>query len=125
MILGDYRDKRIKNAVAIAPGYVPAILPKSLDTLSAKTVVVGAELDETIPPKLQITPYINTNLSNLSYNEIKGASHFSFMQICKPQAIEVLAEEGAAFVCQETGNVDRISIHKRLLEVLSPLKSKI
>ncbi|MCS0197817.1 hypothetical protein, partial [Vibrio alginolyticus] len=114
-----------KNAVAIAPGYVPAILPKSLDTLSAKTVVVGAELDETIPPKLQITPYINTNLSNLSYNEIKGASHFSFMQICKPQAIEVLAEEGAAFVCQETGNVDRISIHKRLLEVLSPLKSKI
>ncbi len=125
MISGDYRDKRIKNAVAIAPGYVPAILPKSLDTLSAKTVVVGAELDETIPPKLQITPYINTNLSNLSYNEIKGASHFSFMQVCKPQAIEVLAEEDAAFVCQETGNVDRISIHKRLLEVLSPLKSKI
>ena len=37
----------------------------------------------------------------------------------------VLAEEDAAFVCQETGNVDRISIHKRLLEVLSPQKSKI
>ncbi|EKY4195912.1 alpha/beta hydrolase family protein [Vibrio harveyi] len=122
MISGDYRDKRIKNAVAIAPGYVPAILPKSLDTLSAKIVVVGAELDKTIPPKLQITPYINTNLSNLSYNEIKGASHFSFMQVCKPQAIEVLAEEDAAFVCQETGNVDRNSIHQRLLEILSPLK---
>ncbi|MDF9401535.1 alpha/beta fold hydrolase [Vibrio sp. 1180_3] len=122
MISGDYRDKRITNAVAIAPGYVPAILPKSLDTLSAKTLIVGAELDKTIPPNLQITPYINTSLSNLSYKEIKGASHFSFMQVCKPQAIEILAEEGAAFVCQETGNVDRSSIHQGLLEVLNPLK---
>lgn len=125
LISGDYRDKRITNAVAIAPGYVPAILPKSLETLSAKTVIVGAELDKNVPPKLQITPYINTNLSNLSYKEIKGASHFSFMQVCKPQAIEILEEEGEAFVCQETGNVDRSSIHQRLLELLNPLKSKI
>ncbi|KUI97430.1 alpha/beta hydrolase family protein [Vibrio sp. MEBiC08052] len=119
LISGDYRDKRITHAIAVAPGYVPAILPQSLETLSAQTVIVGGELDETIPPKLQILPYITTHQNRLTYKEIKGASHFSFMQNCKPQALKILAEEGAAFVCQEAGSVDRTSIHQALLEVIN------
>ncbi|WP_157721417.1 alpha/beta hydrolase family protein [Vibrio gazogenes] len=125
MIAGDYRDARVTKAIAIAPGYVPAILPQSLETLSAKTIIVGGELDKTIPPKLQILPYITTHQSQLTYKTIKGASHFSFMQNCKPQAVKILAEEGAAFVCQDTADVDRKSIHQALLEIVSGQKLKI
>lgn len=116
MIAGDYRDKRVTKAIAIAPGYVPAILPQSLANLSAKTLIIGGEFDKTIPPKLQIIPYIKTNLKSLTYHEIQGASHFSFLQDCKPQAIKILAEEGAAFVCQEAADRDRASLHQEVLE---------
>ncbi|USP16076.1 hypothetical protein [Vibrio gazogenes] len=44
------------------------------------------------------------------------------MQNCKPQAVKILAEEGAAFVCQETVDVDRKSIHQALLEIVSGQK---
>ncbi|MDW6094372.1 hypothetical protein SBX64_17670 [Vibrio rhizosphaerae] len=47
------------------------------------------------------------------------------MQNCKPQAIEILAEEGAAFVCQEAGRVDRMSIHQALLDIVEQRKAKI
>ncbi|WP_038184280.1 hypothetical protein [Vibrio rhizosphaerae] len=104
---------------------MPAILPQSLEALSAQTVIVGGELDQTIPPKLQILPYITTYQNRLTYKEIKGASHFSFMQNCKPQAIEILVEEGAAFVCQEAGRVDRMSIHQALLDIVEQQKAKI
>jgi hypothetical protein len=45
------------------------------------------------------------------------------MQICKPGALEILAEEDAAFVCEDHGS-DRRAIHDRLyryvVEFLQP-----
>ncbi|WP_017219727.1 alpha/beta hydrolase family protein [Moritella dasanensis] len=115
MISGDYRDKRVSKSIAISPGYVPAILSDSLDDLSANTIVVGAEFDEVIPPEKQLNPYLAEKHKNLFYVEISGASHFSFMQKCKPQATAILAEEGAEFVCQEASNINRKSIHNELI----------
>ncbi|WP_416397364.1 alpha/beta hydrolase family protein [Allohahella sp. A8] len=118
MISGDHRDKRVKRSVAIAPGFVPAILPGSLQDLSADTLVIGAELDQNVPPALQLKPHLNSDSTGLRYIEIDRASHFSFMQICKPDAIAILAEEKAEFVCQDAVNVDRKSIHQQLFEVV-------
>ncbi|WP_417605891.1 alpha/beta hydrolase family protein [Oceanimonas baumannii] len=121
MISGDYSDERVMKSVAIAPGYVPAVIPNALTGLSADTVIVGAELDKTIPPQLQIKPYIGENINNLHYQEVAGASHFSFIQNCKPQAIAILEEEDAAFVCEEAENVDRRSLHQSLIEIVEQL----
>lgn len=118
MISGNYKDERVTKSVAITPGYVPAILPKSLESLSANTIIVGAEFDETIPPKSQLKPYLIENQSNVIFTEISGAAHFSFMQRCKPEATAILAEEGAAFVCKEAGNVDRQIIHQDLIKII-------
>lgn len=119
MISGEYRDERVVKSVAIAPGYVPAILPESLENLTANTVVIGAEFDRNVPPEMQLKPYLISNSSDIFYEEVSGASHFSFMQNCKPEAIAILAEEGAEFVCQEAAGVDRKSIHQHIRELVT------
>lgn len=114
-----YKDNRVTTAIAIAPGYMPAVTSQSLKELSTKTVIVGAEFDKTIPPQLQITPYLKQKSGYLQYKEVEGASHFSFMQDCKPKAVSILAEEGAAFVCQEAPNVEREAIHQKLVKIIA------
>jgi predicted dienelactone hydrolase len=38
-----YKDKRVKNVVAIAPGFIPAIVQDSLKDLSAKVLIISAQ----------------------------------------------------------------------------------
>lgn len=118
MISGDYSDPRVTHSIAIAPGFVPAIVPSSLKQLRGRAFIIAAQLDKHVPPKLQLTPYVTQYSQKIRYVEIKGASHFSFMQICKPQAISILAREDAAFVCQEAGHVSRSSIHQEVMALL-------
>ena len=118
LISGDYKDSRVVKSIAVAPGFVPAVLPDSLQHLSAHTVVVGAEHDSNVPTNLQLTPYL-TGQSHVSFEQIPGASHFSFMQVCKPEAMAILAEEGAEFVCQEASGVDRDRIHEQLFDIVT------
>lgn len=115
----DYRDPRASRVVAIAPGFVPAVRADSLNNLSATTLIVGAELDEHVPPRMQLEPYLNEGTENLTYEVIPGAYHFSFMQLCKPEAVAILAEEGAEFVCQEPSGRDRDSIHTQLFQLIN------
>lgn len=117
-IAADYRDPRVSRVVAIAPGFIPAVRPESLKNLSATTLVVGAELDENVPPKMQLEPYLDDESEKLTYEEMPGSYHFSFMQLCKPEAIAILAEEEAEFVCQEPSNGDRASIHLQLRQLI-------
>ncbi|MDV2081182.1 alpha/beta hydrolase family protein [Marinobacter xestospongiae] len=114
----NYRDTRVAQAIALAPGYVPAVQADSLRALSASTLIIGAELDERIPPALQLKPYLEPAADRIRYREIAGAYHFSFMQICKPEAEAILAEEGAAFVCQERSDHDREQFHTQLQQLI-------
>jgi predicted dienelactone hydrolase len=116
MITASYKDPRITHSIAITPGYIPAIQADSLAELDTKTLIVGAELDKNVPPNTQLLPYLQGHMGNLVYREIPQASHFSFMQNCKPNASDVLGEE--AFVCKELGDKDRKTIHKELSNLI-------
>ncbi|WP_207907504.1 alpha/beta hydrolase family protein [Celerinatantimonas diazotrophica] len=118
MISSNYSDPRVTRTIAITPGFVPAIVPSSFNQLHGHPLVIAAQLDRHVPPKLQLKPYLTQNIQQIHYAEIKGASHFSFMQICKPQAISILAQENAAFVCQEAGPVSRSSIHRKVISII-------
>lgn len=118
MINASYKDERVTHSIAIAPGYIPAVVADSLDSLNVKTLIVGAELDKNVPPTTQLLPYLQGHMGNLVYREIADASHFSFLQDCKPNALTILAEEGEEFVCQELGKKDRDSLHTELITLI-------
>jgi predicted dienelactone hydrolase len=116
MITASYKDSRVTHSIAITPGYIPAIQANSLAELNTKTLIIGAELDKNVPPNTQLLPYLQGHMGNIVYREISQASHFSFLQNCKPKAASILEED--AFVCKELGNKKRKTIHKELSNLI-------
>ncbi|MGE4424050.1 MAG: alpha/beta hydrolase family protein [Pseudodesulfovibrio sp.] len=113
----DLRDKRFTAAVAIAPGFVEAFTDQSIKAIAIPVLIVGGGKDQNIPPSTHFYPRLPEFPRNVFYREIPGASHFSFMQICKPGALKILAEEDAEFVCMDYGS-DRRAIHDRLYQYI-------
>lgn len=56
-----------------------------------------------------------TRLGTPEYLEIGPANHFTFLAVCKPQAAEILAEEGEDPICTDPDGADRKDIHARLV----------
>jgi predicted dienelactone hydrolase len=111
----DLTDTRFTAVVAIAPGFVEAFTPESLEAIAIPVLIVGGGKDQNIPPSTHFYPRLPEFPPNVFYREIPEASHFSFMQICKPGALKILAEEDAEFVCMDHGS-DRRAIHDRLYQ---------
>jgi len=113
-------DKRVKVAIAIAPGFTESMTQNSLKNLKTPILIISVENDLNIPPK--------THLSNIPQNieqyQIKESSHFSFLQVCKPNAKIILAEEKAEFVCEDSGSKTRSDIHKEALKQIRLFLSK-
>ncbi|WP_207264870.1 alpha/beta fold hydrolase [Desulfovibrio sp. Huiquan2017] len=112
------RDARFTKTVAIAPGFVESFTPQSLQGITIPVLIIGAGKDQNIPPSTHFYPRLPDLPSNIAYREIAQASHFSFMQICKPGALKILAEEDAQFVCMDYGS-DRRDIHERLYRYIA------
>jgi predicted dienelactone hydrolase len=108
----DLKDTRFAGAVAIAPGFIESCTPESLKGITIPVLIIGAGNDLNVPPPTHIYPRLPDFPPNVAYREVPHASHFSFMQLCKPGATDFLAEEGAAFVCEDHGG-DRRAIHER------------
>lgn len=113
----DLADTRFAAVVAIAPGFVEAFTPESLKSIAIPVLIIGGGKDQNIPPSTHFYPRLPEFPPNVFYREIPDASHFSFMQICKPGALKILAEEDAAFVCMDHGS-DRRAIHDRLYRLI-------
>ena len=53
------------------------------------------------------------------YREIAPAQHFSFLPICRPNAVELLAETHEEFICQEQAGTTREQIHTEALAAIT------
>lgn len=113
-------DKRVKAGIALAPGFTESMSQKSLLSSATPMFIISAENDKNVPPK--------THLANIPDNigqyQIDDSSHFSFLQVCKPNAIAILAEEGAAFVCEDGGVKSRSEIHKETVQQIKAFLTK-
>ncbi|MDA7746451.1 alpha/beta fold hydrolase [Psychromonas sp.] len=113
-------DKRVKLAIALTPGFTESMTQESLTSLTTPILIISAEHDKNVPPK--------THLSNIPDNieqyQINEASHFSFLQLCKPNAIAILAEEGASFVCEDSKLKARAEVHQETLDQIRVFLSK-
>ncbi|NQY94945.1 MAG: alpha/beta fold hydrolase [Campylobacteraceae bacterium] len=115
----DLSDIRINASIAIAPGFVQSMTNESLKSITLPTLLIGAQYDENVPVKIDILPKLKYFSKKIKYQEIADASHFSFMQICKEKAMQILAEEDAQFVCRDGKKKTREHIHDELFNIVN------
>lgn len=121
----DHKDKRVKAAIALVPGLVESMTTSSIKELDAPVLIIGAEKDRNVPPETHFHPMINYIPEHSQYREIKEASHFSFLQLCKPGAHELLAEDGEEFVCEDGGSKSRSEIHAEIVTLVETFLTEL
>lgn len=92
----------------------------SLSELSAPVMLIAAQDDKNVPVATHARPVAKLLPPHSRYHEVNGAGHFSFMQECLPGALEIVAEDGEAFVCED-GSVatkSRAEIHYEVLRIV-------
>lgn len=119
----DARDPKIKAVVSLDLGLARGFTPESLSQIAIPTLIMAAQADsDELPARLEsgyLAEYIPSAVRH--DRSVEGATHFSFMQQCKPGASELIAEKepGDEIVCQDGGTLSRANIHRRLVRDIS------
>ena len=119
----DLKDARIRAAIALDLGPAAGFLPETLQAVSVPVLVLaaGVETPEIAAIKAD-SEYIARHLPKATtvYRDIPDASHFSFMQTCKPNGEKIVEElsPGEGFVCRDGGGRDRLAIHRQIAEAI-------
>ncbi|WP_047306208.1 alpha/beta hydrolase family protein [Pseudomonas fluorescens] len=118
----DLRDPRVKAVVALDLGFARGFTPESLSTLHTPVLVLGAGVNIADMPVEEESGYLNAHLASppSRYEVLANASHFSFMQICKPGAVALLKEEapGDEIICRDGDAGDRQGIHRQVTKLI-------
>ncbi|WP_268990348.1 alpha/beta hydrolase family protein [Biostraticola tofi] len=123
-ISANNRDARIRAVVSLDLGLAPGFTPKSLNTINIPVLILAAQADRLAElPAEQESGYLaaEMNPNRRQYETVEGATHFSFMQLCKPGAENILNEEspGDDVVCQDSLHAKRSNIHQNLVRKIS------
>lgn len=122
------KDPRIKAVVSLDAGLVRGFSPASLEKITIPSLVIAAGVDiANIPAELEsghLTHFLPKAHSHSV--TIADATHFSFMQVCKPQAVEMLKEEspGDEIICRDGGTRARTAIHDEITDLVTDFLSK-
>ena len=119
-LAGDLRDSRVAAVVSLDLGLARGFAPASLAGIRVPVLVFAAGTDiANLPANLE-SGYLMGSLPDETsrYVEVADATHFSFMQICKPGAAELIEEEtpGDGIVCQDQR--DRAAIHREVADAI-------
>jgi predicted dienelactone hydrolase len=115
---GDMTEHRIRAAAAIAPGFTESVTEESIRSLSTPLLLIVGLDDPQLPPATHITSAWNSLPAHSEIVEFDETQHFSFLPLCRDDAITVLAETGEEFVCQESGRKSREQIHQATIKIL-------
>ncbi|MEN5094289.1 alpha/beta fold hydrolase [Pseudomonas protegens] len=118
----DLRDPRVKAVVSLDPGLVRGFTPESLSAVQTPTLILGAGVDIAGMPVALESGYLQANRApaTSSLLVIDDASHFSFMQICKPGATALLKEHAPEdeIICRDGNGRSREAIHQQVTQVI-------
>ncbi len=123
-ISANNRDARIRAVVSLDLGLAPGFTTKSLNNIDIPVLILAAQADRLAElPAGQESGYLAAamNPNRRQYEIVEGATHFSFMQLCKPGAENILNEEspGDDVVCQDGPHANRSNIHRNLVRKIS------
>ncbi len=111
-------DPRLKAFISLDLGLARGFSPQSLAEIRIPALVIGAGTDIGDMPAPLESGYLAQHLSKASTTSvtIPDAMHFSFMQLCKPNAVALIEEEtpGDGIVCQDGGSRSREEIHREI-----------
>lgn len=116
------RDPRIKAVVSLDAGLVRGFTPASLEKMTLPTLILAAGVDiANVPADLEsgyLTHYLPAADSHSM--TIPDATHFSFMQVCKPHGEDMLKEEnpGDEIICRDGGTRARTAIHDEVAKII-------
>ena len=111
----DMSDERISAFVSLDLGGARGFTPESLSAIDKPFLVLGAGVNTAHLPSEKESGYLADYLpkGTSTYATISDATHFSFMQLCKPGAVELIEKEdpGDGIVCEDGGARSREDIH--------------
>ncbi|BFM50488.1 alpha/beta fold hydrolase [Marinomonas sp. THO17] len=114
------KDSRIKKLVSLDLGLAKSFSLQSLSELTRPTLILAAGIDIGDLPQQQESGFLAQYLpqQTTQYKVYSNASHFSFMQLCKPGAIELLEEEvpGDGIICLNEPNTSREALHDTIFQ---------
>lgn len=115
-------DARIKRVVSLDLGLARSILPTSLKDIHIPVLILAAGIDIGDLPQAQESGYLAEYLPLFQrhYKVYGQAAHFSFMQLCKPEAETLLDREepGDGIICND-GSISREALHQQMfLDIL-------
>lgn len=115
---GSLKDERIKRVASLDLGLARSFSRHSLQTLTVPTLILAAGVDIGDLPQAEESGFLAQYLPKNTYEYIvyPDAAHFSFMQLCKPGAIEMIEEEnpGDGIVCQDGNWRTRDELHQAM-----------
>ncbi len=126
----DLRDARIGAVVSLDLGPALGFTPQSLADIKIPVLVLaaGTALPD-IAALQQDSDYLARSLppSTTRYVPIPDATHFSFMQLCLPEAaaaIEKIAP-GESFVCRDGGARTRSVLHRQIADEILAFLARV
>ncbi|ELY2785503.1 alpha/beta fold hydrolase [Cronobacter turicensis] len=117
------RDSRIRAVVSLDLGLARGFTPQSLAKVGIPVLVMSAGADSDDVPAALESGYLVHGLPGRLVRAVSvaGATHFSFMQLCKPGAAAVIdaQEPGEGIVCHDGAGFSRAAIHQQLTAQIS------
>lgn len=102
-LASDLRDKRVTAVVSLDLGFSRGMTSESLAALPVPALVIAAGApSQDLPAQLESADLAKRlPQASTQYVEIRDASHFSFLAMCKPGAVALLEEDvpGDGIIC--------------------------
>ena len=123
LLAGDLADRRVGAAVSLDLGLARGFTPESLAALKVPVLVMSAgEGDAQVPAALE-SRYLAAHLPFAlgRYIALEGATHFTFLPLCKPGAVALLEAEKQSDgpVCQNgTAAEGRAALHAQVADAV-------
>ncbi|MEQ9898246.1 alpha/beta fold hydrolase [Pectobacterium punjabense] len=111
-------DPRISAVVSLDMGLARGFTADSLAAINIPILIMAAGYpNEELPARLESYDLAQKlSPAHSAYKEIADATHFSFMQPCKPGAVEIINAEnpGDGMICLDGGERSREQIHQEV-----------
>ncbi|URG51972.1 alpha/beta fold hydrolase [Pectobacterium quasiaquaticum] len=111
-------DPRISAVISLDMGLARGFTAESLAAINIPILIMAAGYpNDELPAKLESHDLAQKlSPAHSAYKEIADATHFSFMQLCKPGAVEIINAEnpGDGMICLDGGERSREQIHQEV-----------
>lgn len=115
----DLSDPRIHRVVSLDLGLARSFSARSLSDIAVPTLILAAGVDIGDLPQVLESGYIAEHMpiNSRRYKVYESATHFSFIQVCKPGAEVMLEDEvpGDGIICKDGKGTSRHTLHQQIV----------